>query len=151
MPEMASRNGASLSCNSRGRDMSARPASPALWTFVCHPPFSREAVAPWLCHFARAQVTGGEMTGRDCPEQRRLAATARHRVGTTGVEVAAHRPIDWTGHVTWQDDALRTRAGLGYRNRGKQGLRIGMLGIGEQSALVGQFDNAAKVHDRDTV
>src|SRR5262245_1743024 len=114
-------------------------------------PVPRPGLSVLVMRTARVQVTGGEMTGRDFAEQRRLAATACHHVGTTGVEVAARRPIDRTGDVTLQDDPLRKCGGLGYRNRGKQGLRIGMLGIGEQGALVGDFDNAAKVHDGDTV
>src|SRR5262245_361269 len=67
------------------------------------------------------------------------------------MEVTARGRIDWARHVALQDNALRDRRGLWHGNRRKQGLRIGMLWTGKERTLVGQLDDAAQVHDRDTV
>src|SRR5262245_42153528 len=67
------------------------------------------------------------------------------------MEVTARGRIDWARHVALQDNALRDRRGLWHGNRRKQGLRIGMLWTGKERTLVGQLDDAAQVHDGDTV
>ena len=77
-------------------------------------------------------MAGDMMTGGDLPQGRHLGAAARFRMRAAGVEMAAGRRPQGTGHVAL-DHALGTAdPRIGHRHRREKGFRIGMQGPGEQ-------------------
>ena len=88
---------------------------------------------------------------RDAAQLRPLAAAARVRDGTAGVEGAAPWRIERARHFAHDHHALVAQSRIGMRHRGQQQLRVGVSRpLGD---LLGgaELDNAAEVHDGDPV
>ena len=103
----------------------------------------QRGVLPRSGDIARTQVTGSEVARLQLAKQRRLPAAASHHIGATRVEVATGGRIHRTGHVGLARRCAGNSGGRRHRHRGKQGFRVGLLGVGEDGALVSQFDNAS--------
>ena len=69
----------------------------------------------------------------DIPQWRDCLATFRYGQGAAGVETAASRWVQWTGHLPFEDDSLTLLLyeGVSYGHRRKQ-----RLGIGVQRILI---------------
>ena len=64
----------------------------------------------------------------DLPQVRFLPAADILGVEAAGMEPAARRRVDGTGHIPLEDDALMTEFGVRHGGCGKQRLGVGMQG-----------------------
>jgi len=92
------------------------------------------------------------MAWLELAQRRGLHSAAVHRVRAARPEMASLRRAQGTRHIARQDNALLAatfRVGDGYRLQERLG--VGVQGVPEQRSLVGEFDDAAQIHDGDTV
>ena len=59
--------------------------------------------------------------------------------------------VDGARHVAQQDDAAALGVGVGHGGGGEQSPGVGVLGVAVKRVAVGEFDDAAQVHDGDAV
>ena len=82
---------------------------------------------------------------------RHLGLALLHALRAARVELAARRRIGRRGNASLQDDALHLRLRIRNRNRGEQGLRVGVQRIREQLFRRAELHDIAEVHDADRV
>src|SRR5438552_7319164 len=100
-----------------------------------------------------SQVAGGPLAGPNLAQRRDLARAALDRDRTARMEDASRRRIERARHLAAEHHALARGLHLRIRDRdrGEQGLRVGVLRILVELAALGDLHDLAEVHDRDPV
>lgn len=74
-----------------------------------------------------------------------------HGLRAARVEAAAGGWIQWGRHVAGQQDAFTLHRGVRQGIGGQQGLRVGVLGVGEQGLGRRDFRQFSQIHHGDPV
>jgi len=74
-----------------------------------------------------------------------------HAAGTAGMKAAAGRRIDGAGDITSQNNSLTFSIEIGDRYGWKQGLGVGVCGVGIHIPVGGHFHYLSQIHHGDAI
>jgi len=74
-----------------------------------------------------------------------------HAAGTAGIKAAAGRRIDGAGDITSQNNSLTFSIEIGDRYGWKQGLGVGVCGVGIHIPVGGHFHYLSQIHHGDAI
>ena len=96
---------------------------------------------------------GHLVTAADITKRGYFLTAFRYGYGTAGMEMAATRRVQGTGHLTLDNNTLTFLLDnrIGNRYRRKQGPGVGMEGVFIQLRRVSNLNDATQVHDGDAV
>src|SRR5256885_7895842 len=103
--------------------------------------------------FVDAARAGARLRGSHPPNSRPPPPALVHRQRTTRMKDAARRRIDRARHLA--SHRLKCALGLDrrvrHRHRAEQGRRVGMQWMIKKLVTLGKLDDAAEIHDGDTL